>query len=386
MSHFAIDLSERTEIDQGDPLVGSTLQDRFRLDARIAAGGFGAIYRATHLPSRRQCAIKILHPDLAADLHLLARFRREGATLAQLRDPHTVTTYEYGQANDGTLFIVMELLHGQSLLDRLRVEGPLPWREVVMIARQVCESLAEAHSLGIVHRDLKPANIHLERDDFVKVLDFGVAKIRRGSDIDDGNDLTGAGQMIGTSDYMSPEQMMGAPCDGRCDIYTLGVVVYEAITGWRPFAEATNPTAQLALVLSQSPRPMSLTCPVPRELDRVIMTCLQRDMPSRYTTVQELAAAFDRLLDAVEDDREAPTVVATKPRPRPPTPAPPPITPPTSLIPQVTGTIDERPSWKAVPSYELSSATSRDVAVRRAVWALVLLIVATLGIVAANVL
>jgi serine/threonine-protein kinase len=154
---------DHTIIERRDPLIGNTLDDRFRIDARLAAGGFGAIYRATELASGRELALKVLHANLTADPLIVARFRREGATLASLRDPHTVTAYELGEAPDGTLYIVMELLRGETLYDAYRKHGgPLPWRRVAAIARAVCSSLAEAHALGIVHRDLKPANIHLQ--------------------------------------------------------------------------------------------------------------------------------------------------------------------------------------------------------------------------------
>jgi len=157
-------------------LVGITIDDRYRIDARLAAGGFGAIYRATQIVTGRDVALKVLHSDLASDASLAARFRREGAMLASLRDPHTVSTYELGETPDGTLYIAMELLRGDTLWDRFRVGGALPWRKVLNIVRGVCSSLVEAHALGIVHRDLKPANIKLRPDGVVKVLDFGLAK------------------------------------------------------------------------------------------------------------------------------------------------------------------------------------------------------------------
>src|SRR5690349_6805213 len=156
-----------------DPLLGTIFDKRFRIEEKIASGGFGAIYRATHVKSGHPIALKVLHPDLASDLGVLARFRREGATMTTLRNPHTITAYELGQAADRTLFIVMELLSGESLFDRYEAGGAMSWKTVAKIAAQVCEALEEAHTLGIVHRDLKPTNIHLERNDddpdFVKV-------------------------------------------------------------------------------------------------------------------------------------------------------------------------------------------------------------------------
>ena len=185
-----------------DPLVGTVINDRYKIQAKIAVGGFGAIYRATQLINNRRVAIKVMHKELAADEQLVARFRREAAALCSLRDEHSVTTYEFDQTPCGQLFIVMELLEGRNLLEVFRTSGPLPWRRTLAIARAVCSALAEAHALGIVHRDLKPANIFLEErrggGDGVKVLDFGIAKIMRGSGIHDGDELTVTGQAVGT--------------------------------------------------------------------------------------------------------------------------------------------------------------------------------------------
>jgi serine/threonine-protein kinase len=306
--------SERTVIERRDPLIGTVLDRRFRIDFRLAAGGFGAIYRATHLQSNHEIALKVLHPDLALDPRVIARFRREGATLANLRNPHTITAYELGEAPDGTLYIVMELLHGETLFDRIHLRGPLPWKMIVKIARAVCGSLAEAHALGIIHRDLKPSNIHLERRgndlDFAKVLDFGIAKILQGSGLDN-SDLTHAGQMIGTFDYMAPEQLVGGQCTPATDIYTLAVVMYEAICGQRPFGDVTTPTAMLAAVLTRTPPQLACRATIPMELDRIVMRCLSREPKDRYASVADLA----RALDAVAHDEEAVTLAAPNARP-----------------------------------------------------------------------
>jgi len=322
--------NDRTMVERVDPLMGSVLDNRYRIDFRLAAGGFGAIYRATHIESGEQFALKVLHGDLAtSDARVIARFRREGATLEQLRDPHTISAFELGEAPDGSLYIVMELLHGESLYEQFRSKGPLPWRRVVSIGRQVCSSLSEAHALGIIHRDLKPANIHLENrggnPDFVKVLDFGIAKIMRESDLDS-TELTQAGQMIGTFDYMAPEQMVGGQCTAATDIYTLGIVLYEMVTGQRPFADAASPTAMLAALLTQDPPALDVPG-APSDLDRILRRCLEREPQNRYADVDELAADLDRLLQPVGEARtlklntpapvlcDEETVVA-QPRPR----------------------------------------------------------------------
>ena len=297
-----------TAVARVDPLVGSVFDKRFRVAEKIATGGFGAIYRAQHVKSGHEIALKVLLPELAQDLGVVARFRREGATLTALRNPHTIAAYELGQAADKTLFIVMELLHGESVFERYTDRGPFEWKRMVKIAREVCESLGEAHALGIVHRDLKPTNIHLEQHDgdpdYVKVLDFGIAKILRGSDFD-ASDLTNAGQMIGTLDYMSPEQMVGGTITGQTDIYTLGIVLYEMIGGATPFPQAASPAAALHAMLKTRPQPLSARTPVPTELDHIVTRCLEREVTRRYRTVHELHDALGRLLDAGVSDAKS---------------------------------------------------------------------------------
>jgi serine/threonine-protein kinase len=310
-----VDDPDRTKVALLDPLLGSVVAGRYRLELRIAAGGFGAIYRALDLKADRDVAIKLLHARLASDRNVVARFRREGAALARLRDPHTVTAYEVGETADGSLFIAMELLQGENLHDHFRQVGALPWRRVAAIARAVCSSLAEAHALGIVHRDLKPANIHLEERgedrDFVKVLDFGIAKIVHGSSLDN-SDLTSVGQMIGTFDYMPLEQMVGGECTAQSDIFTLGIVIYEMITGVRPFGDAQTATSMLTLLLTATPDPMSARSDAPPELDRIVMRCLDRTPANRYADVRELAVELDLLLATEEEQTR--TRVAAMPR------------------------------------------------------------------------
>lgn len=290
---------ERTRVSVVDPLVGSVLDRRYRIEFRLAAGGFGAIYRATHVITRREVAIKTLHPSLATEPNVVARFRREAEALGALKSPHTVRAFDFGEASDGPLYIVMELLQGESLYERYRALGPVPWRRMLAIARQVCESLAEAHALGIVHRDLKPTNIHLERsgadEDFVKVLDFGIAKILHGSALES-DDLTRSGQMIGTFDYMAPEQMVGSTLTGQSDIYTLGLVLYEMITGERPFGDPPSPTAMLQAMIMKTPPPISTRSDAPEEVDALVSKCIARDPDERWRDVEELAAAIDQIL------------------------------------------------------------------------------------------
>ena len=291
---------DRTVIESVDARLGTLLGGRYRLDYKIAAGGFGAVYQAYDVISCREVAVKVLHAAFATDPTVTARFHREVAALVQLRDPHTVVAYDAGEAADGSLYLVMELIGGESLFDRFTARGPLPWQTVVKIARDVCSSLAEAHELGIVHRDLKPANIHIEQRagerDYVKVLDFGIAKLRDGEPVDD---VTHVGQMVGTFDYMAAEQM-GGNCMPQSDVFALGVVMFEMIAGSRPFASATTPAEMLTAQLQTTP---PLLVGVPPLLAALVARCLSREPSARYANAFELAGA----LVAVTEE-EVPTV------------------------------------------------------------------------------
>lgn len=281
--------------------VGAVLGDRYRVDAKIAGGGSGVVYRATHLPSGIEVALKIMHADLAGDPRTVERFRRESSVLARLRDSHTVVTYERGEFRDGTAFLAMELLRGQTLLEKLRAHGRLPWRDALSLLRGACESLAEAHAHGIVHRDLKPANLFLRDDGQLKVLDFGVARF----DSEPRGRITAVGQVIGTLDYMAPEQLAGVPCTPASDIYALGVIAYEMICGRRPFPDATHATSLMSALLTQmAPRPSELA-PVPDSVDRVLLRCLDCDPERRFQTIHELANALDDAIGVLQAPRYA---------------------------------------------------------------------------------
>ncbi len=279
-------------------LTGTILDGRYRIDEKLAAGGFGSIYRALDLVMGREVALKVLHRQLATDPNVVERFRREAGALARLRDPHTITMYDVGESTDGTRYIVMELLRGESLHAQFLAHGTLPWRRVVRIARGVCSSLREAHAVGIVHRDLKPANIHLEQhaleSDFVKVLDFGIAKQIDASEPN--RDLTLAGQLVGTFDYMPPEQMIGGMCTGKSDVFMLGVVIYEMIAGERPFGEAKGAASMLMQVLGTKPSSLAAYASVPPALDAIVLRALELE-PELRPDIFELDEELARILD-----------------------------------------------------------------------------------------
>jgi serine/threonine-protein kinase len=287
-----------------DLYINTVLNNRFKVESKIGEGGFGAVYRGTQLATGRKVALKLLHPEMTKDENLVARFRREGMVLCNLRDAHTITTYDFDQTPDGTLYIAMELLEGKSLHHVFHEQAPLEWKRVFKILTEMCSSLAEAHQQGIVHRDLKPENIYLEtrpgNPEFVKILDFGIAKVMRGDSIDPQSpQLTATGQTLGTLEYMSPEQLMGKALDGRSDVYALGVVAYEMITGRLPFPDAKGPAGLITAQLKQTPQPPSVANPkanLPKSADAVILKCLEKDKNNRYPDVQSLANALQDVI------------------------------------------------------------------------------------------
>ncbi|HWN67027.1 MAG TPA: serine/threonine-protein kinase, partial [Haliangium sp.] len=256
--HRFDDVAAEAALGLHDPYIGVVLNNRFVVEAKVGEGGFGAVYKGKQLGTGRQVALKLLHPEMTQDDNLVARFRREGLVMCNLRDAHTVTTYDFDQTPEGTLFIAMELLEGKSLHDVFYTQAPIDWRRMLKIVAQMCSSLAEAHSQGIVHRDLKPENIYLENrsgdPEFVKILDFGIAKVMRG-DGTQAPQLTATGQTLGTLEYMSPEQLMGKELDGRSDVYTVGVLLYEMTTGRLPFPDAKGPAALITAQLREVPEP-----------------------------------------------------------------------------------------------------------------------------------
>ncbi|MBA3454139.1 MAG: protein kinase [Deltaproteobacteria bacterium] len=293
----------------GDEIyIGQTLNNRFKVESKIGEGGFGAVYRGIQLATGRKVALKLLHPEMTKDENLVARFRREGMVLCNLRDAHTITTYDFDQTPDGTLYIAMELLEGKSLHQIFHEQAPLEWKRVFKILTEMCSSLSEAHAQGIVHRDLKPENIYLEmrpgNPEFVKILDFGIAKVMRGDTIDPQSpQLTATGQTLGTLEYMSPEQLMGKPLDGRSDVYALGVVAYEMITGRLPFPDAKGPAGLITAQLKQTPEPPSVANPkasLPVQADKVILKCLEKSKENRYADVSALAVALQDVITELQ--------------------------------------------------------------------------------------
>ena len=277
------------------------IADKYRLDRLLGRGGMGAVYAALHVELERPTAIKLLLPDQISDEQALERFKREARAAARLNHPNVAGTYDFGTLPGGESYIVMELVEGETLSERLAAAGTLPFGEAVLIARQVADGVESAHEGGIVHRDLKPANIIISRDHrgtaLVKVLDFGIAKLKETSTTGGMASLTTAGSIMGTPRYMSPEQCSDSKVDARSDIYSLGVILYEMLAGRPPF-EAPSAMALALKQIQEPPPPLSEARPgVPDALERLVMWALAKNPADRPQT----AAEFSRALLAAEE-------------------------------------------------------------------------------------
>ena len=278
--------------------VGRTLNHRYVVEDKIGEGGFGAVFRGKQIATGREVALKILHPHNSGDPTIVARFRREAEACSKLRDPHTVTTYDFDETEDGILYLAMELLRGRSLHLLQKSEGPFPPERVLGILEQVAESLGEAHQNGIVHRDMKPENVIVESrggNDYVKVLDFGIAKMISGDR--EVQALTAVGQTLGTLEFMSPEQLRGVKLDGRSDIYALGMMAYEMLTGELPFKSAKTPIEIINFHMKDVCPPPSKLRPdlnIPPAVDAVILKMVAKTRDNRYADTAALRAAIDQ--------------------------------------------------------------------------------------------
>jgi hypothetical protein len=275
-----------------DPLIGRLLDDRYRIEAKIGAGGMGSVYRAVQINVERSVAVKVLAHAVSADPVIVARFRHEAQLISKLRHPNTLELYDVGSLDEGRLYFVTELLAGQPLNRALR-DGPLELLRALGFMVQICGALEEAHAAGIVHRDLKPANIFIQQvgeQEFAKVLDFGIAKLS------DQTRLTRAGEIFGTPAYMSPEQARGDEVDPRSDIYSLGIILYECLAGRTPFV-AENTAALLLKHITEPPPHFSELSPpidVPPAIADLVMQMLEKEPDDRPSTVGEVGSKLTR--------------------------------------------------------------------------------------------
>ncbi|MEP6767265.1 MAG: protein kinase [Acidobacteriota bacterium] len=266
---------------------------KYRLDRLIARGGMGAVFVAYHTDLERRVAVKLLRPDSVADPEARERFRREAKAVARINHPAVAALYDYGVLPGGEAYIVMELVVGETLRRALDREGPLSASQAAAIGRRIAQGMAAAHASGVIHRDLKPANIVLpavpDGRRVAKIVDFSIAKLA-----EPGETLTGSGAFLGTPRYMSPEQCEGRELDARSDVYALGVLLYEVLSGRPPF-EARTPAAIAVKQIRESPPPLLRVRPdVPEELARLVMKCLSKDPALRPQTAEEVGAALRR--------------------------------------------------------------------------------------------
>jgi len=271
----------------------------YALEERLGAGGMGEVWRARHRFLVRAAAVKLVRPELIASRTdpavLLRRFEREARATAALRSPHTVQLYDFGQADDGTLYYVMEMLVGIDLDNLVSRFGPVPAERAIHILKQVCHSLSEAHQNGLTHRDVKPANIFVScigsELDFVKVLDFGLVRLQQERPAGDELKLTVEGAVAGTPAYSAPEVVLGLTSyDHRVDIYAVGCVGYWLLTGKLVFDGDTPMQMMLHHAHTPPPRPQTRTeLPIPPELEQIIMDCLEKDPARRPASADELA-------------------------------------------------------------------------------------------------
>ena len=289
-------------------LSAGTKLGRYEIRSKIGAGGMGEVYRALDTELDRTVAIKILPESLASDQQRLQRFIQEAKSASALNHPHILTIHEIGTSG-ATRFIATEFIDGETL--RQRINAGMRLAEVLEVAIETASALSAAHAAGIIHRDIKPENVMVRRDGYIKVLDFGLAKLTepRGSTTDTEAPTramvnTGAGTVMGTANYMSPEQAKGTHVDERTDLWSLGAVLYEMVTGHVPFAGET-PTETISLILQRDPAPLTRYAnEVPDELERIVTKALTKDREERYQTAKDLLIDLRHLKRKLEVDAE----------------------------------------------------------------------------------
>jgi len=270
-------------VSEQDPYLGKVIDGRYEIQQRVGEGGMGVVYKARQMSIDRIIALKMLNQQMQGDQTWVQRFYNEAKACSRLQHPNTIRMFDFGQTQDGRLFMTMEFLDGASLRDVLQ-RGPIAPNRVVKILIQCCASLAEAHSIGIIHRDIKPDNVFLLNmagsPDFVKLLDFSVAKLLEGDRM-----KTQAGVVFGTPQYMSPEQGRGLPLDARSDLYALGILAFEMLTGNVPYND-DNPMTVIQMHMHGAVPPMPDSVPYP--VQAVVRRALEKDPSRRYQSAGEM--------------------------------------------------------------------------------------------------
>ena len=287
----------KRKLPEEDPMIGRVIAGRYRLIEKLGQGGMGAVYKGQHVKINRLTAIKVLTSELVSNQEFIARFQREAEMASQIDHPNAVAIYDFGEAEDGLIYIAMEFVNGKPLSAILKKDRTIALERVVRIAKQAAEALSAAHNLGIIHRDFKPDNIMIcdkpGRPDWVEVVDFGIAK-RAVADTQQ-TGLTQAGFVLGTPLYMSPEQVMGEELDARSDLYSLALVVYEMLTAALPFSGTTTQSQMMKRVIDP-PMPLTLARPqltLPPAVEAVILRALSRKPDDRYSSTTEFAEALE---------------------------------------------------------------------------------------------
>jgi serine/threonine-protein kinase len=286
---------------------GHAFGGKYRIERVLGEGVSSVVYVAQRLQNAgERVALKVIHRHLVKDRQISRRFHREAIILRMLRGPNLVTLLDFGELDDGVLYMALELVEGRSLEEELQ-GAPIDPARAVLLVKQICAALEAAHRAAIVHRDLKPSNVIIERTSLgaerVRVLDFGMAKVLRGDPTDSLNLLTEQNMVFGTPEYMAPEQARGDEVDGRCDVYAAGVILYEMLAGSTPF-RAPTPVAVMTAHLAETPTPPSRRAPavaLPPALEAVVLHALAKNPKERYSSANVLAEALDRALFSPED-------------------------------------------------------------------------------------
>jgi serine/threonine-protein kinase len=282
----------------GDALIGRTIGGKFTIESRVGGGGMGSVYRARQAGLNKVVAVKVLHKELLAEPTFASRFKREATAASRIDHPSSLRVIDFGEDPDGTLYIAMEYLEGRTLFKILREEAPLAPARIVDLSRQVLAALAAAHDLGIVHRDLKPENVIVQpgKDDdggvteLVKVCDFGIAKLQAQREVDE--KLTLEGSIIGTPEYLSPEQARGGQLDARSDLYSMGVILFEMLTGQPPFRGDSALATVLQHLDAPPPRPSTLVPSADPKLEAVCLKALSKAPADRFVSAREMRASL----------------------------------------------------------------------------------------------
>jgi HAMP domain-containing protein len=278
----------------GGPGVGALLAGRYEIKAQLGEGGMGVVYRAYDRELGEPVAIKTLRPELIGDPTLLERFKQEIRLARRISHPNVVRTHDLGEV-DGRYFITMEFVEGTSLDQLIARKGALPLDVTLTIGRQLCRALEVAHAQGVVHRDIKPQNLVVDLQGFLKVMDFGIARLVEGQRGPAGTGLTAAGAVIGTPEYMAPEQLMGQPVDGRADLYAAGIVLYECATGQRLVTGESFATVLMKQVQEPAPDPRAAVPGLPESFSRVVLRALAKQPDERWQTAAGMLQALDQI-------------------------------------------------------------------------------------------